>query len=47
MKEKKVISKKYKLSIFESLIQKYMNAKGKDKALLLAIIKNKVPDFKE
>lgn len=30
----------------ESLVQKYLNAKGKEKALLLAIIKNKYPDFK-
>jgi hypothetical protein len=31
----------------ERLIQKYLNAKGKEKELLLKIIKRIKPDFKE
>lgn len=31
----------------EDLIQKYMNAKGQEKKMLLAIIKKLKPDFKE
>ncbi len=31
----------------EELIQKYINAKGNEKKLLLAIIKRKDPNFKE
>lgn len=31
----------------EELIQKYLNAKGTEKKLLLLIIKRKKPDFKE
>lgn len=30
----------------EALLQKYLMAKGQDKKLLLAIIKNKYPDAK-
>jgi len=30
----------------ESLLQKYLTAKGQEKLLLLAIIKNKYPDAK-
>ncbi len=41
---KKVNNKKDSM---ESLIQKYLNAKGPEKKLLLAIIKRKKPDFKE
>ena len=39
--------KKTKTSDLESLIQKYYNAKGVEKKLLLAIIKRKNPNFKE
>jgi len=38
---------KVKKSDLEDLIQKYLNAKGMEKKLLLAIIKRKKPDFKE
>lgn len=36
-----------KKSSLEDLIQKYLNAKGQEKKMLLAIIKRKKPDFKE
>lgn len=47
MKPKKMAKKKEKASLLESLIQKYLNAKGKERSCLLRIIKNKLPDFKE
>jgi len=36
-----------KKSSLEQLIQKYVNAEGQEKKMLLAIIKLKKPDFKE
>ncbi len=39
--------KNKKKSNLDDLIQKYVNAKGNEKKLLLAIIKRKNPDFKE
>lgn len=45
---KKTVSKpKKKSNGLEDLIQKYLNAKGQEKKMLLAIIKRKQPDFKE
>lgn len=43
----KMKEKKGKSQALEPLIQKYLLAKGQEKKLLLAIIKNKLPDFKE
>jgi len=43
----KLKEKKGKGQGLEVLIQKYINAKGQEKKNLLAIIKNKCPDFKE
>lgn len=36
-----------KKSDIQDLINKYLNAKGQEKKLLLLIIKRKKPDFKE
>jgi hypothetical protein len=38
---------KGKKSDLQDLINKYLNAKGNEKKLLLLIIKRKNPDFKE
>lgn len=40
------MTKKSKPPSLEDLIQKYLNAKGQEKKLLLLIIKRKKPDFK-
>lgn len=44
---KEVKKHKKKVNGLDDLIQKYLNAKGQEKKLLLAIIKRKQPDFKE
>jgi len=46
LKEKRMATKKEKDSLVESLLQKIFSAKGKEKQLLLAILKNKYPDIK-
>lgn len=38
---------KPKKGSFEELLQKYYNAKGQEKKILLGLIKLKKPDFKE
>lgn len=43
----KKVKPKQKTGKLEDLIQKYYNAKGQEKKLLLLIIKRKYPDFKE